>query len=184
MISEAFSVLQSDEHRKYLTEFYKKYKNRFYAIAFSKLHNREAAEDAVQETFLRIADKREKFFQIDHNKRVAFTDVIIRNVSVDMFKKSRGIEEVELTENISDCDCELSLSEKILGEISKNELVECISKLPPLQRDILELNAYHGLSISEIAQYLSVSENVVRQRLFQARKTIKRDLEGKETNNV
>ena len=60
MISTALALLKTDEQRNVLSEFYQKYKNRFYAIAYSKLHGKAAAEDAVQEAFLRIVDKPEK----------------------------------------------------------------------------------------------------------------------------
>lgn len=79
MISTALALLETDEQRNILSEFYQKYKNRFYAIAYSKLHGKAAAEDAVQEAFLRIVDKPENFFKIEHNKRVAYADVIVRN---------------------------------------------------------------------------------------------------------
>lgn len=51
MISAALAVLETEEQRNELAEFYKKNKNRLYRIAYSKLHNRESSEDAVQETF-------------------------------------------------------------------------------------------------------------------------------------
>ena len=86
MINTALAILQTDEQRNTLSDFYQTYKNRFYAIAYSKLHDRNLAEDAVQEAFSRIASKPETFFSLSHNKMIAYTDVIIRNVSVDMFR--------------------------------------------------------------------------------------------------
>ena len=65
MISTALALLEPDEQRNVLSEFYQKYKNRFYAIAYSKLHGKAAAEDAVQEAFLRIVDKPENFYKIE-----------------------------------------------------------------------------------------------------------------------
>ena len=65
-----------------------------------------------------------------------------------------------------------------IGELSKNELLAFILKLPVLQRDILNLKVVFELSNSEIAQKLNVSETVVRQRLFQARKSISSFLES------
>ena len=47
MISSALAILETEEQRNELSEFYEQYKDRFYAISFSKLHNRESAEDAV-----------------------------------------------------------------------------------------------------------------------------------------
>lgn len=174
MIPAALAILETDEHRNELSEFYEEYKERFYAIAYSKLHNRESAEDAVQEAFLRIADKPDKFFEIPQNNRAAFTDVIIRRVAVDMFNKSNKT--APLTDTTAN-DLDIPLDERIISSVSKDELLDFITTLPPLQRDVLKLKTVYGLSNSEIAQKLSVTENVVRQRLYQARKTIKEHLE-------
>lgn len=172
MISTALALLETDEQRNVLSEFYQKYKNRFYAIAYSKLHGKTAAEDAVQEAFLRIVDKPENFFKIEHNKRVAYADVIVRNVAIDMFNKNNAHKIKELTEDVSDEAYTLGLEDTVIGSVSKNELLAFILKLPVLQRDILNLKVVFELSNSEIAQKLNVSENVVRQRLYQARKSI------------
>lgn len=178
MISTALALLETDEQRNVLSEFYQKYKNRFYAIAYSKLHGKAAAEDAVQEAFLRIVDKPENFFKIEHNKRVAYADVIVRNVAIDMFNKNNAHKIEELTEDVLDEAYTLGLEDTVTGSVSKNELLAFILKLPVLQRDILNLKVVFELSNSEIAQKLNVSETVVRQRLFQARKSISSFLES------
>lgn len=178
MISAALALLKTDEQRNVLSEFYQKYKNRFYAIAYSKLHGKAAAEDAVQEAFLRIVDKPEKFFKIEHNKRVAYADVIVRNVAIDMFNKNKAHEFEELTDDVSNENYAPGLEDTVIGSVSKNELLAFILKLPVLQRDILNLKVVFELSNSEIAQKLNVSETVVRQRLFQARKSISSFLES------
>lgn len=69
MISVALAVLETDEQRSELADFYEKNKSRLYMIAFSKLNNRQSAEDAVMEAFLRIADKPERFFVYREKRR-------------------------------------------------------------------------------------------------------------------
>lgn len=71
MISAAFALLETDEQRNELAEFYKKNLEKLYSIAVSKLHNRQSAEDAIQETFLRICRYPEKFFEIDVHKGIS-----------------------------------------------------------------------------------------------------------------
>ena len=39
MITAALAILQTDEQRTIISDFYQKYKNRFYAIAYEHLHN-------------------------------------------------------------------------------------------------------------------------------------------------
>lgn len=179
MITAALAILQTDEQRNILSEFYQRYKNRFYSIAYSKLHEQDLAEDAIQETFSRIASKPEKFFSLSHNKMIAYTDVIIRNVSIDMFKRSV----MNMPEEIPEYDENIPLLEDIIvSSLQKQRLMDFIAKLPQLQRDILELRISFGLSNSEIADQLKVSENVVRQRLYQARKLITEFLKKESSN--
>ena len=182
MISPALAILETEEQRNELSAFYEQYKERFYAIAFSKLHNRVSAEDAVQEAFLRIADKPDKFFEIPQSSRAAFTDMIIMHIAVDMFNKS--IKTAPLGEMAANDLDDVPLDDRVIGSVSKDELIDFISTLSTLQRDVLELKILYGLSNSEIAQKLSVTENVVRQRLFRARRAIKEYLEKGGNSDV
>ncbi len=67
MISAALAILESEEQRNELSEFYEENKSRLYSIALERLHNRQDAEDAIQETFLGIAEKPDKFFSLTKN---------------------------------------------------------------------------------------------------------------------
>lgn len=87
MISSALAVLESDAQRNELSEIYESNKKTFYMIAFSKLHNAQDAEDAVQEAFLAVVKRPEIFFGIPANKRVSYINVIIRNIAVEMWNK-------------------------------------------------------------------------------------------------
>ncbi len=177
MISAALAILKTKEQRNEFAEFYKKNKNRLYRIAYSKLHNRESSEDAVQETFLRLATSYEKFFGLNDNERVTFANVVARNVAVDMYKKANEIDIMELSGNIAVDNSENPSEDELLYKFTKEKLIEFVRGLPPLQRDVLYLKAVHGMTIQEISMKLSVSENVVRQRLFCARKVIKEALQ-------
>ena len=97
---------------------------------------------------------------------MAYADVIVRNVAIDMFNKNNAHKIEELTEDVSDEAYTLGLEDTVTGSASKNELLAFILKLPVLQRDILNLKVVFE------AQKLNVSEAVVRQRLSQARKSI------------
>lgn len=176
MISAALATLETDEQRNELSEFYEKNKNRLYFIAFSKLHNKESSEDAVQETFLRLSEEQERFFSLSDSERVIFASVVARNVAIDMYRKTTKADTVELFQNLSDENCENPTEEELLFKFTKEKLTEFIRGLPALQRDVLYFKAVHGMTIREIAQKLSVSENVVRQRLFCARRAIRNAL--------
>lgn len=133
-------MIKDESQRKELADFWEQYKARFFGIAFSKLHNAEDAEDAVQEAFSKIAANPDNFFEIPHNKWVSYFDVIIRNTAVDIFRKKNRYPDSELEEDIPDKDIELE--DRIIGEISCDEPKRFISNLPELQKTLWSLRLY------------------------------------------
>lgn len=175
MISEALAVLETAEQQNELSEIYERYKNRFYALAFSILQNRNDAEDAVEEAFLRIAKKPALFFRVDHEKRAAYVDVIVKNAAHDMIRKNVPVQETDLEkETGSDV---FSLEELVIGKDSEKRLVEFISAMPEDRKETLLLKIYHALSVPEIADTLGISEEAVRKRLSNAYRSIREFLE-------
>ena len=73
MISGALAILETDKQRSELSEFYKENKSRLYRFAFSRLRNRESAEDALQEAFLNIVKYPEIFCFGCSQKGVIYT---------------------------------------------------------------------------------------------------------------
>lgn len=179
MISAALAILKTEEERNELSDFYEVFRHRLYAIAFEHLHNEQDSEDAIQETFLRIADKPNKFFSLSNNERVYLVTAIVRNVSIDMFNKKvrRPIEDISENE-VYQSTPEL-LENSLLEKVSHSELLGFINNLPELQRNVLILTCLSGLSILETAETLKVSKTVVNQRLYLARRSIKTFIERK-----
>lgn len=184
MISAALAILETDEQRNELSVFYEKNKNRFLSIAFKILHSEEEAEDAVQEAFLKIANKPDTFFSLNDTRRIWYMCAVVKNMSVDMYNKRKKFQTENLTEDLvfpNDSDL---LENLMLDDISHKELIEFIRGLPKLQQNVLVLTRLSKLSISETAQQLNVSEKVVNQRLYLARKAIKQFIEERRNCNV
>ena len=179
MVSVALAVLESEGQRSELSEIYDKYRKRFVGVALNVLHNREDAEDAVQEAFLRIADRPDTFFSLNDKNRLRYLCSVIRNVAVDMLNKRKR--DVGLNENISLNDD--PLESLMLNDISHEELVGFIEGLPPLQQNVLVLTRLLKLSISETAKSLRISERAVNQRLYLARKAVKKFVEERRRRN-
>lgn len=180
MFDATFAVIENEKQRSELAEFYSKSKNRLYFIALSKLHNKEEAEDAVQEVFSRIADKPERFFDIPPEKRLAYADVMVKNISIDMFNAKNKIPSEQLSEQLEDEN--VSLEDALFDKISRDEVIEFINRLPPLQRNVLVLRCFFDLSIDETAQRLNISLTVATKRLALARKAIRNFIEERGKN--
>lgn len=174
MIEAALAALENDKQRNELAAFYEQYKNRFFNIAYSKLHNPAEAEDAVQEAFLRVVDNPNKFFEMSNQERVRFVDGIVRHVSVDKFKKKQKNNAVSIDDIGDDImSGTISPEEKYITDASADELVQFVLTLPESQRQALFMYIHEKLSYSEISKILGISEDLARKRVSNARKAIK-----------
>ncbi|MCH5203819.1 MAG: RNA polymerase sigma factor [Oscillospiraceae bacterium] len=183
MISAALAVLETEEQRNELSVLYEKHKNRFLNIALELLHNKEEAEDAVQETFLRIAEKPDNFFSVEETNRLSYLCAVLKNVAYYMFNKEIKTQKEDLTEYIFFKNEESFIEESVFDKISRYEILSFIDNLPKLQRNVLMLTCLSGLSISETAEILQVSKTVVNQRLYLARKSIKQFIAERNKDN-
>lgn len=166
MIPAALAILQTDEQRDILSEFYEENKNRFYMLAYSKLHNSEASEDAVQEAFLRIVRYPDRFFSIEPHKRLPYSIIIIKNVVLQMLEKQGKYVFEELSEDIPDCN--LSVEDISIGNVARSELVEFIKTLSEAKKQAVILKGVYGLDNREIADVLGITESAVRRRIADA----------------
>lgn len=178
MVDVIFATIEKEGQRNELAEFYKKNKNRLFRIAFSKLHNRESAEDAVMETFAQIADKPDRFFAVPQEQRTAYVSVIARNIACKMFGENcpESINEHEDKAELNDPENMFFDNESAL------ELINTIRSLPDGKKDVLILKIIHNKSSAEIAQILNIPEATVRKRLSDARILIRKYI--KENNDV
>lgn len=174
MIGGALAVLETEERRNELAEFYKQNKSGLYALALSRTHNREKAEDAVQEAFLRIAKYPERFFALEVHKRMSYAVIVTENAVNDILCESAR--SAELPETIKDNS--LSVEDKALGNIASEELKAFIMKMPKAQREAIILKIVHGMTTAEIAAALNISEPTARKRVSNAYRTIEKYLNG------
>lgn len=182
MIDATFAVIEDEEQRSELAEFYSRYRSRLYSIAFSKLHNAQEAEDAVQEVFSGIADKPEKFFDIPPEKRLAYADVITRNIAVDMFNGRNKAPIEQLADDIPE-DKGVSLENHLFDKISRGEILKFVDGLPTAQREVLMLHCFLGLSIDDTAQRLNISLAAAKKRLLLARRAIREFIDERSGRN-
>ncbi len=171
MISAALATLNTDAERNELSKFYRENKDRFYAIAFSRLHNRELSEDALQEAFLNIVKYPKTFFALETHKKVSYALLIIKNVISRMQKKSEKHIIEELTDDAANDT--ISVEEIVIGDISAEKIKEFINGLPEARKQALNLKTVYGLSNAQIADILGISEAATRKRISDAYKLIK-----------
>lgn len=137
------------------------------------LRNRQDAEDAFQEIFIKIIRKRSTFCGKSEFK--TWLTRIAINICKD-FLKSRSLRNsTDVDENLLDCnDC---IDAAKYDEY--NELYQIIVTLPLDYKDVILLKYYYGYTSKEIARILKLTEPAVNSRLHRAKIHLKEILTEK-----
>lgn len=133
-----------------------------YAVAMTLFKDRDAAADVVQDTMIKLWNRRNTLDSVASIKGLAL--VALRNTAIDYCRLAHprdsldNIAEPTEPPNISD-DVEL--------------IFDIINSLPKQQRRIMQLSALEGQSTDEIANRTGLSTDNIRQLLSRGRKKIK-----------
>lgn len=154
----------------------KRYDRRLLRIAQHVTHNREDAEDAVQEAFLKVF---RKLTQFQGNSR--FSTWLIRitvNESLMKLRKQRSTREVSIHEDFQSegdfarfdlTDWAPDPEEQYRGSELRNILRSALQELQPALRVVFVLRDVERLSTEETAEALELTSAAVKARLCRAR---------------
>jgi RNA polymerase sigma-70 factor (ECF subfamily) len=161
---------------------YHRYKHRVYAYCYRLLRHPQNAEDATQETFIKV---HRSLGQLENAASLqAWIFSIARNESFTILRRLRPTEELE--EETEDVWDEESPLDKVVQKEKAGIVQHCLGLLKPTYRELLILKEYEQLSYAEISQVTGASEAAVKSGLFKARRSMGKKLESilKERNEL
>jgi RNA polymerase sigma factor (sigma-70 family) len=145
-------------------ELYLQYSPKMLAVCYRYAHNREDAEDMLQEGFIKVFTQLERF---EHRGSFeGWIRKIMVHTCINILKKNKKFNEsVDLIHAHS-----LALKEdSIPALVQVKQIVECIRMLPTGYRTVLNLFAIEGYSHREIAQLLDIEESTSRSQFTRAK---------------
>lgn len=146
-----------------------------YQIAYLLLRNHHDAEDATQETFVRVWRNRNRLPEILDQK--AWLARIAWRVALDRRKNAAEIPLGEAAEAVLALYAAGESAEKIASDKQMALLLDqLIATLPGKLREPMWLTLNQELSHAEISKVLSIPESSVRTRLFRARQILRQKL--------
>ena len=153
-----------------LEKFMSDYGDTIFRMCFLYLKDYQLAEDATQETFIKALTSYEKF---EHNS--SEKTWLIR-IAINCCKNIMRPHWFHIMKNNIEEYKEKNSENLIDNLVEKNSISSAIMKLNLSDRKIIILHYYHELSIKDIAIIIGINENTVNQRLYRARKKLKKIL--------
>ena len=141
-----------------------KYYDSIYRLALSQTKNADAADDVVQEVFLRYIRTDKPFESEEHIK--AWLIRVTINCAKSHFMSSWFKKTAPLTEDLS-----FELPEQ-------SDVYYAVAELERKYRTVIHLFYFEDYSVKEIARALKMNESTVKSRLHRGRQLLKNMLEG------
>ncbi|HEY3003049.1 MAG TPA: sigma-70 family RNA polymerase sigma factor [Kribbellaceae bacterium] len=134
--------------------------------------DRTAAEDLVQEAFIRLARNAHRIR--DEDRAAAYLRSIVINLARD--HNRRGL--VSLRHRPPAEFDDRSAEDHVTGDESRRQVIDALRGLPRRQRDCILLRYYVELGVAQIAETLGLSPNSVKTHLQRGLRALSADLEG------
>lgn len=151
-----------------LDDLYRRHVAEVFRYAYAMLGNRSDAEDVAQTTFmnaLRALERGERprkprswLFAIAHNLvRQRFRQAQARPTEVELDRELAGVEPDD-------------------QDLTVDEMLKALARIPPTQREALVLREFEGRPYSEIADILGITKSALETLLFRARRSLADEL--------
>lgn len=172
------SYLQGDESA--LSTLITRHKQRIYSFIYSKVFDRDIAEDVFQDTFIKVINSLKRGKYNEEGKFLPWVMRISHNLVIDHFRKNNRMPKFE---NNTDFNIFSVLSDNALnaentiikGQIA-SDVRRLVDELPEDQKQVLMMRIYKDMSFKEISQQTGVSINTalgrMRYALINLRKVI------------
>ena len=163
-------------------------KSKLYSVAYSVVHNREMAEDVLQDAYVKAWIRFDDYNP--EKKFVNWMTTIVRNAGIDATRSnSRQVHGISLDRSggegtqrknmtLDVADISLDLDRYVQNKEICEELIRLIDALPDDLRKVITLIADQR-SYSEISEITNESVGTVRSRVHRAKNILKNSLESK-----
>lgn len=176
--NERFRRLLIAQPEKAITILYEKYYHILVDVAESYVHDRKAAEDIVQETFIHVWERHRNLGQPNERSIEHYLIRVVRNKSITCYNK-------RLRQRTSDMSGhrfpaqETSTEMQMIGLEISREIRSVIQAFPARERQCLLMKIDEEITAQQIADRLNVSRKAVERSLTSAYKRLRKCLKEK-----
>lgn len=178
MIGFYFSLIDTPIEQSKFEQWYRLYKRPMLSIAYDILHDYQEAEDAVHESFIKIAKHIEEIDDSNEKRLFSFIYTTTKHVAIDMHRKRFRNEDF-----LSDYPPDSMASDTLIDQLCENadidSLVKCLQELPSYYAEILYYHYAEEYTIKQLSQMFHRPVSTVKKQLVRGKKLLIEKLQKK-----
>jgi RNA polymerase sigma-70 factor (ECF subfamily) len=163
-----------------LATLIKRHESKIYGFIYSKVSDRDVANDIFQDTFIKVIKTLKSNSYNEEGKFLPWVMRIAHNLIIDYFRKNKKMPLHRETEEFSIfsimTDDTLTIENQLIANQVELDIRKLIEELPDDQKEVLIMRMYKDMSFKEISEITGVSINTslgrMRYALMNLRKVI------------
>jgi RNA polymerase sigma factor (sigma-70 family) len=161
---EALLSLVAGSDDAALAELYDRFGGIAYGLALRILRDEALAQDAVQEAFLAVWRTADRFLA-ERARASTWILTLVHRRAVDLVRREER-RRAEPLEGAPEPAAPESVDDEATSRFRRQVVQEALRRLPPEQRQALELGYYGGLTQSQLAEQLGQPLGTIKSRMF------------------
>ena len=146
-----------------------RHNQRITSFIYSKVLDRDVAEDIFQDTFIKVIKTLKKGKYSEEGKFLPWVMRIAHNLVIDHFRKNKRMPKFEGSDDFNIFsvikDEKLNAEKQIIKDQIESDLTLLIDELPDDQKEVLIMRIYKDMSFKEISENTDVSINTALGRM-------------------
>ena len=165
-----------------LSELIRRHQHRIYSFIYSKVFDKDIAEDIFQDTVIKVINTLKRGKYNEEGKFLPWVMRIAHNLVIDHFRRNKRMPKFDNSGDFNIfsvlSDSGLNAEKQIIKDQIESDLREVIRELPEDQLEVLTMRIYKEMSFKEISERTGVSINTalgrMRYALINLRKIIEK----------
>ncbi|WGK64685.1 RNA polymerase sigma factor [Croceiramulus getboli] len=163
-----------------LSKLITRHKQRIYSFIYSKVFDRDIAEDIFQDTFIKVINTLKRGKYNEEGKFLPWVMRIAHNLVIDHFRRNNRMPKFDNSGEFSIfsvlTDGAMNAENQLINDQVHSDVRRIIEELPEDQKEVLMMRIYQEMSFKEISERTGVSINTalgrMRYALINLRKVI------------
>ena len=174
MLPIALSAISDQDDRGFLESLYIKYNRLMYSEIYKIIGEDPSAEDILQESLIKLADKIPLLRTLDRPRRINYVITTVRNMSRNHLRRQNGNNSCSLDDKNSNIANTISdgsnVEDSIILNYDKQDFEKAWAKLDETSRTLLEGKYILEKNNIELGEMLGVKPPSIRMMLTRARR--------------